>query len=140
MGSAARATPSVRRTAAVRQSVAKPAFDPLADPEPLIERLARCVVEVLLGVRSPEQLARWLDESTYSSLLGRTMSAQRMRSATKRRPPTRLDMSVQCVRYSRVGNAIEATVILATPSRGRAVAMRLEPIDTRIRATSLVVL
>lgn len=133
MGSTARAR------AATRQSAA-PAFDPLADPEPLIERLARCVVEVLLGVRSPEQLARWLDESTYSSLLSRTMSAQRMRSATKRRPPTRLELSVQRVRFARVGDAIEATVILATPSRGRAVAMRLEPIDTRIRATSLVVL
>ena len=116
------------------------AYDPFADPAPLIERLSRCVVEVLLGVRSPEQLARWLDEPTYSTLLSRTMSAQRMRQATKRRPPTRLDLSVQRVRHSRIGDAIEATAIITTSARGRAVAMRLEPIGSRLRATSLVVL
>lgn len=117
-----------------------PAHDPFADPGPLVERLSRCVVEVLLGVRSPEQLARWLDEPTYASLLSRTMSAQRMRQATKRRPPTRLDLHVQRVRHSRIGDAIEATAIITTSARGRAVAMRLEPVGTRLRATSLVVL
>lgn len=127
-------------TKASGQPQERAAYDPLANPEPLVERLARCVVEVLLGVRSPEQLARWLDEPTYASLLSRTLSAQRMRHATKRRPPTKLEMSVQRVRWTRIGNAVEATAILTTATRGRAVAMRLEPLGSRMRATSLVVL
>lgn len=112
----------------------------LPDPEPLVERLSLCVTEILLGLRQPEQVARWLDEDTYLHLLNRVLSVRRMREAMKKKPPTGIEMSIQSIRCVRVDNAVEAVTVITTAVRGRAVAMRLEPLQGRWRATSLVVL
>ena len=112
----------------------------LPDPKPLVERLSLCVIEILLGVRQPEQVARWLDEDTYLHLLDRVLSVRRMRAAMKKKPPTGIEMSIQSLRCIRIDSAVEAVTIIRTAMRGRAVAMRLEPLRGRWRATSLVVL
>lgn len=123
-----------------RRSDPEASVSGLPDPEPLVERLALCVTEILLGVRQPEQVARWLDEDTYLHLLDRVLSVRRMRAAMKRKPPTGIEMSIQSLRCVRINDAVEAVTIITTPARGRAVAMRLEPMGGRWRATSLVVL
>ena len=112
----------------------------LPDPEPLVERLSLCVTEILLGVRQPEQVARWLDEDTYLHLLHRVLSVRRMRETMRKKPPVGIEMSIQSLRCIPIGDAVEAVTIITTPARGRAVAMRLEPRGGRWRATSLVVL
>lgn len=112
----------------------------LPDPEPLVERLSLCVVEILLGLRQPESLARWLDEDTYMKLIERTLSARRMREALGRKPTAGVGIGIHSLRCTRINQAVEAVTVVSTSVRGRAVAMRLEPRGTRWRATSLVVL
>lgn len=132
-------SPAMEQRRAERVAAAQPPPD-LAQPEPLVERLSLCVVEILIGARQPETLARWLDEDTYLQLLERTLSARRMRDALGRKPPTSIGIGIHSLRCTRIGSAIEAVTVVSTPTRGRAVAMRLEPRGSRWRATSLVVL
>ncbi|MCR8671917.1 Rv3235 family protein, partial [Agrococcus sp. HG114] len=52
----------------------------LPDPVPLLENLAACVIEILLGVRDVQQIARWVTEPTYDQLTGRALAARRRRA------------------------------------------------------------
>lgn len=112
----------------------------LPDPEPLLRNLTRGVLEVLSGVREIEQLARWVTEETYRALLTRANLATRARSARgvpASRPVHAIVSVRQCVPADGV---VEAVVIVNGPARTRAVAVRLEGIDRRWRATSLALL
>lgn len=112
----------------------------LPEPDPLLRNLTRGVLEVLAGVREIEQLARWLTEDAYRGLLTRANLATRARSARgvpAARPVHTILSSRYCVPADGV---VEAVVIVAGPARTRAVAVRLEGIDRRWRATSLALL
>jgi len=112
----------------------------LPDPEPLVATLAGGVLEVIAGVRDVDQLARWLAEEPYQALVLRANLAARARSArsqTAKHPPYRL-RRVICAEPA--DGVIEATAIVETPGRTRAIAMRLEGYDRRWRATSLAIL
>ena len=112
----------------------------LPDPSVLIENLATGVVEVLGGVRDLEQLGRWLSESVYRHLLRRSIIAARGR-AVRGQTPARPIATVAAKRITfPAGNIVEATVLLHGVSRTRAVAIRLEGMDQRWRATALAVL
>jgi hypothetical protein len=97
-------------------------------------------MEVFSGVRDVEQLARWLTEDAYRSLLVRSNLAARARNArglTARRPVH----TIVSVRWSSPADGIvEGVVIASGPARSRAIAMRLEGLDRRWRATSLALL
>jgi hypothetical protein len=112
----------------------------LADPAPLLVNLARCVTEIIAGVRSLDQLARWVSDDVYLTLLRRVTIAARSRAITggqARRP--RLTVGAPMVTHPRDG-VVEAVVIVHQPSRSRAVAVRLEALDGRWRASAITVL
>ncbi|MFJ6653228.1 Rv3235 family protein [Microbacterium sp. NPDC091313] len=112
----------------------------LPDPDPLLRNLTRGVLEVLAGVREIEQLARWVTEETYRALLTRANLATRARSA-RGVPATRPVQAIQSVRMCvPADGVVEAVVVVVTPARTRAVAIRLEGIDRRWRASSLALL
>ncbi|GGH37755.1 Rv3235 family protein [Microbacterium album] len=112
----------------------------LPDPEPLLTALTRGALEVLAGVREPEQLARWLADEPYRTLLARAGMAMRARSA-RRVPARRPVFAIRSIRHtSPADGVVEGVVIVDAPHRTRAVAMRLEGIDRRWRATSLSIL
>jgi Family of unknown function (DUF6459) len=112
----------------------------LPDPQPLVENLARSVIEILAGAREIEQLARWMTEEVYHHLLRRVVLASRGRTA--RRAPT--GRPVYSIGPSRLtfpaDGVVEATVLVHGRARTRAVAIRLEGLDSRWRATALHVL
>ncbi len=108
----------------------------LPDPRPLLENLTRCVVEILAGARDLEQIARWVDEGVYTTLLKRVVLASRARQATGRpaaRPSFSIGSLVMCEPRDGV---VEAVVIVVGRARARAVAIRLEGLDRRWRATA----
>ena len=108
----------------------------LPDPTPLVENLTRCVIEVLLGAREVEQLARWVTEDTYLHLARRSIAARRAR-ALRRQPVTRADYDVGPVIVTHPADGVvEATAVVRSTGRTRAVAMRLEGLDARWRATA----
>jgi hypothetical protein len=98
------------------------------------------VLEVLAGVREVDQLARWLTEDPYRKLSTRANLATRARSArgVPARRPVHTILSVHA--STPADGVVEAVVIVQGPARTRAVAMRLEGIDRRWRATSLALL
>ncbi len=112
----------------------------LPDPEPLIANLTRCVLEVIAGARELEQLARWVTDDVYTRLMRRVSFAARSR-ALKGTPAQRPRFAILSTRtFEPAPGVVEATVVVQTPQRVRAVALRLEGLDRRWRATSISVL
>lgn len=112
----------------------------LPDPTPLLGNLARCIVEVLAGARDLEQIARWVTDDVYRHLLRRVVlsgRSRRTRGITAVRPSFTLgSMRV----FEPRDGIIEAVVIVRGRSRARAVAIRLEGLDRRWRASAINVL
>jgi len=112
----------------------------LPDPEPLITNLTRCVIEILAGARELEQIARWITDDVYVRLARRVSFAARSR-ALKRTPAQRPRLAIRSIHtYEPEPGIVEATVVIEMPQRVRAVALRLEGLDSRWRATSISVL
>ncbi|WP_210480666.1 Rv3235 family protein [Naasia sp. SYSU D00948] len=112
----------------------------LPDPVPLLENLTRCVIEILAGARELEQIGRWVDEDVYRHLLKRVVLASRARSVKNQavaRPVFTIGSTHVC---SPRDGVIEATVTVRGRARSRAVALRLEGLDSRWRATAIHVL
>jgi hypothetical protein len=112
----------------------------LPDPEPFLRNLTRGVLEAFSGVREVEQLARWVTEDAFRKLVVRSNLAARARNA-RGVPAKRPVHSILSVRHTAPADGIvEAVVVVAGPARTRAVALRLEGMDGRWRATSLALL
>lgn len=112
----------------------------LPDPAPLLRNLTIGVLEALAGVREVEQVARWLSEDAFLTVVTRVNLAARARSA-RGTPAARPHQQIRVVRHSSPADGVvEGVVVVATPTRTRAVAIRLEGIDRRWRATSLALL
>ena len=112
----------------------------LPDPKLLLENLARSVIEVLAGARDLEQLAAWVDESVYRQLLRRVALSSRARQARKQ-SPIRPSITVGNARITEPRDGvIEAVVIVRSRTRARAIAIRLEGLDRRWRASAINVL
>ena len=112
----------------------------LPDPAPLLENLTRCVIEVLAGARELEQIARWVSDDVYRHLLKRVVISSRARQAKGQsvvRPTFSIGSTTVCEPRDGV---VEAVVIVRGRARARAVAIRLEGLDRRWRATAIHVL
>lgn len=112
----------------------------LPDPRPLLENLTRCVIEVLAGARDLEQLARWVSDNVYRHLLKRVVLSTRARRA-RGQSPSRPSFSIGSTSVCEPRDGVvEAVVIVRNRARTRAVAIRLEGLDSRWRATAINVL
>lgn len=112
----------------------------LPEPEPLLRNLTIGVLEVLAGVREPEQLGRWLTEDAFAKLVTRANLSARARSA-RSLPASRPQHRILTVRFDAPADSVvEGVIVVAGPTRTRAVAIRLEGWDARWRATSLALL
>lgn len=151
---AARATPSIRATTErLPSKVIRVPFEPesffgyqptasaaLPDPRPLLENLTRCVVEILAGARDLQQIARWVTDDVYRNLLKRVVLSDRARRA-RGQQATRPTFTIGTVVTDEPRDGVvEATVIVHGRARSRAVAIRLEGLDSRWRATAINVL
>lgn len=112
----------------------------LPNPAPLVENLTRCVVEILAGARDLEQIARWVTDDVYRHLLKRVVLSARARQA-KGQAATRPSFTIASTRiFEPRDGVIEAVVIVHGRARTRAVAIRLEGLDKRWRASAINVL
>lgn len=128
---AAQTAPDLASTTAARD---------LSDPKPLAESLARCVVEILSGTRDLDQISRWLSADVYAHLLKRVVLSARARAA-RGEAPSRLTFTMGATVLSEPQEGVvEAVVIVHGRARSRAVAIRLEALDTRWRASAVHVL
>ncbi|MFJ4158723.1 Rv3235 family protein [Microbacterium testaceum] len=116
---------------------ADPSTNGLSTIEVFVGNMVRGVLEVVAGVRDPEQLARWMSEEVYRALLARTSLAARARSARRVQVYRVVHQTRSIHLFSPREGAIEATVIVSGRMRTRAVALRLETIERRWRITAL---
>lgn len=112
---------------------ARPAAGDPPDPLPWTGRLAQAIVEVLAGVRGAAQLSPFATLEVLSHLeraCGRF--AGRPSSAPAPRP------TIRSTRVSRPGPGVaEASVVIATGKRNRAMAIRLEARGGHWQCTAL---
>ena len=112
----------------------------LPGPTPLLENLTRCVIEILAGARDLEQISRWVTDDVYRHLLKRVVLSSRARQANGK-VTARPTFSIGSVSvFEPRDGVIEAVVIVRGRARARAVAIRLEGLDSRWRATAINVL
>lgn len=112
----------------------------LPDPRGFTLTLVGGIIECIYGLREPAQFSRWLTEDVYRAVSTRakrhSASAHQTRSASNR---PRFTIGNAIITSPRDG-VVEASVIVRGPARVRAVALRLEGIDYRWRATSFSML
>jgi hypothetical protein len=112
----------------------------LPNPEPLLENLTRCVIEILAGARDLEQISRWVSDDVYRHLLKRVVLSARARQA-RGEPVVRPKFSIGSTVMSEPRDGVvEAVIVVRGRARTRAVALRLEGLDNRWRATAINVL
>ncbi|WP_350347279.1 Rv3235 family protein [Agromyces sp. G08B096] len=112
----------------------------LPDPEVVLKNLTHCVLEALAGARDLEQLARWVTDDVYRSLQKRVVLAarsRRARGASAQRPVFTIG---NIHRSEPADGVVEAVVMVHQRQRSRAVAIRLEGLDARWRASVISVL
>ncbi|WP_436408514.1 Rv3235 family protein [Agromyces chitinivorans] len=98
------------------------------------------MIEVLAGARELEQMARWVNDDVYRHLLKRVVlgaRARRVKGQAPSRPAFSIGRILQCEPRDGV---IEAVVMVHSKARSRAVAIRLEGLDARWRASAISVL
>lgn len=109
----------------------------LPDPEATCAALVRAVVEVLGGVRPATQLVRWMSHDVHTALTRRAALAARVNRSA---PPGLRAAVVRGVRTCvPADGVVEASAVVLDAHRVRAVAVRLEGLDGRWRATALEV-
>lgn len=145
--------PSTRTAERLPSKVIRPRFVPdeffglqptptadLPDPRPLIENLTRCVIEILAGARDLEQISRWVTDDVHRHLLKRVVLSSRARQVKgqrAQRPVFTLGSTLVC---EPADGVVEGVVIVRGRARTRAVAIRLEGLDRRWRASAINVL
>ena len=112
----------------------------LESPDSLLKMLAPAVVEVIAGVRNISQLAAVLSDDVYQRLRDRAIAVaqSRMREGL---PPKSPVLSVGAFqRKDPKDGVVESVVLVKSPTRTRAVTIRLEGINHRWRATAVSVI
>ncbi len=113
----------------------------LPNPDPLLENLTRCVIEILAGARDLEQISRWVSDEVYRHLLKRVVLSARARQARGQSTVSRPHFTIGTTLVTEPSDGvIEAVVMVHSRARSRAVALRLEGMDRRWRATAINVL
>ncbi|WP_440662067.1 Rv3235 family protein [Clavibacter nebraskensis] len=132
---------SASASTSTTSSGASPAAARTCPPSgPLLENLTRCVIEILAGARELDQIARWVSDDVYRHLLKRVVLSARARR-TKGQSVTRPVFTIGTVTsFSPRDGVIEAVIVVHGRARARAVAIRLEGLDRRWRATAINVL
>ena len=100
-------------------------------------KVAQASVEVLSGVRSVQQLARWLDAGCLSALTTRArLHAEAYKTQSRRPSQAPGDTTVRTLRHQPIVHSVhcsavspgifETSVVIADKTRFRAIAMRFE--------------
>ena len=103
----------------------------------LFAEISQAYLEILAGIRRPEQLARWLSDRIYYDVCQRARreARQRQMNGASARPEIVLRKSRTFLTDEA---AFEGVVLLRVSGTTRAVSLRAEYIHNRFRITELV--
>lgn len=115
--------------------------DQLPEPRDVVERLALLSCEILAGTRNLDQIARWVTDEVYRQVAERAIDSRRRRAqatvTSLKRPTVTVISSQLCEPRDGI---VEGVALVKIGPRTRAVAVRLEGLDRRWRASSLALL
>lgn len=109
------------------------------NPAKFFAEISMVYIEILAGVRRPEQLSRWLSDKAYYDISQRSNRRARQQALTGQsiRP-------IILIRNSKVfptdSDAYQAVVLLDISGAIRAVSIRAEQIHGRFRITEIVLI
>lgn len=106
----------------------------LPDAEPFVARIAQAFVEVMAGIRAPQQVLRWTSPTVYDVLARRAFVAAR-RPRSGQRPAVVRKVRIQ----EPAPGVVEACAVVVHHDRVRALALRLADLDRRWVVTELSV-
>ncbi|WP_296632796.1 Rv3235 family protein [Rhodoluna sp.] len=109
----------------------------LPDPESRIKVIATGVIEVIKGMRSAEQLSRDLTEDAYMQLQYEVAKEQRQRTKAGQKAKYISCTFRNLMKSSPRDGVVESVALVSVANRLQAVAIRLEGINHRWRATSV---
>jgi hypothetical protein len=104
-----------------------------------ISQIAQAYVEIISGLRRPEQLARWLSEGAYYDLCQRTAREHRSRQllGLTLRPIISIRKTELFATDSR---ALMAVVLVEISGSVRALSIRVESVNGRPRIVDLILI
>lgn len=106
------------------------------DPSSFFAQICAAYVEVLAGMRRPEQLARWLSDRAYYDVCQRARREARARELTGVR--TRPNIVLRTTKtFLTDEKSYQGVVLLQISGSTRAVSVRAELIHKRYRVTDL---
>jgi len=115
----------------------------LPDPRVFVLNVTHRALEVLAGSRDLRQIARWVTKDVYDSLDEQVNQRIRKLSllppAQRNQPAPVFTLAGPRLSTPRDG-VVEGTVIVRSPHRFRAVALRIEGLDHRWRAASFTLI
>lgn len=109
------------------------------DPAHFFAEISAAYVEVLAGMRRPEQLSRWLSDRAYYDVCQRASREARARQVTgsKNRP----DIVLRSTRTFLTDiDSYQGVVLLQISGATKAVSLRAEFIHNRFRITDLAII
>ncbi len=113
----------------------------LPDPTEVVQRLALLACEILAGTRNLDQIGRWVTDDVYRQIAERAVDARRRRSQATATVLKRPNVSVMSSHLCEPRDGVvEGVALVRIGPRTRAVALRLEGLDRRWRASSLALL
>lgn len=109
------------------------------DPADFFAEICAAYVEVLAGLRRPEQLARWLSDTAYYDICQRYRREARARQVTGLRD--RPDIVLRRTRtFLTSEHSYQGVVVLQISGVMRAVSIRAELIHERYRVTDIILI
>lgn len=109
------------------------------NPEKLFAEISTAYVEILAGVRRPEQLSRWLSDKAYYDVSHRSM--RRVRQQALVGASTRPTIIVrQSKLFPTDEHALQGVVLMEISLVLRAVSVRAEMIHGRFKITEIVLI
>jgi len=134
----------VRKTALTREEHAlfgarKTGSEGLPDPEMVVRKLALSAVEIIAGTRPLDQISCWIT-SPVAEELSKRRSLQSQRNAVAKDTRHVPHVFGSSLVTSPSDGVVEAVVTVHSRVKSKAVAVRLESIDHRWRATALSVI
>jgi hypothetical protein len=108
-------------------------------PAKLFAEISTAYIEILAGVRRPEQLSRWLSDKAYYDVSQRSMRRTRQQALVG--PSTRPTIILrQSKTFPTDEHAVQGVVLLEISAVLLAVSVRAEMVHGRFRITEIVII
>lgn len=105
-------------------------------PEQLLATIGTAYVEVLAGVRRPEQLARWLSDKAYFELCDKARKAARARQVTGERERPHVILRTSRT-FATDADSYQGVVLVKISGVTKALSIRAKQIHSRFRVTEM---